>query len=360
MKKLLILCCLSQFMLWSCSQAPEQKEMKSTFVMSDKMLKTTHFATAKNETLLNELQFFGKIAADNNKMIEVFPVVGGNVMKVYVELGDYVTKNQLLATIRSTEVAGYEKDLDDAKNDLIVARNNLKVAQEMYDGKLNTERDVIEAKSTYEKAQSQLNRVEETYRIYNIRKGAIYEVRAPINGFVIEKKVNENMLLRSDKTDNIFDIAEIDDVWALANVNESDIAQVQIGQNAAVTTISYPDRIFSGKVDKLFNFIDPETKAMKVRIKLQNQDFLLKPEMRATIKISFQENEKMIAVPSSSLVFDKSKNFVMVFHNRNEIITRQVEVFRQVGEKVFISSGLAPGEKILTTNQLLIYDALND
>lgn len=361
MKKLLILCCLSQFMMSSCSETPpEQKEMKSTFVMSDKMLKTTHFATAKNETLLNELQFFGKITADNNKMIEVFPVVGGNVMKVYVELGDYVTKNQLLATIRSTEVAGYEKDLDDAKNDLIVARNNLKVAQEMYEGKLNTERDVIEAKSNYEKAQSQLNRVEETYRIYNIRKGAIYEVRAPINGFVIEKKINEDMLLRSDKTDNIFDIAEINDVWALANVNESDIAQVQMGQNAAVTTISYPDKIFSGKVDKIFNFIDPETKAMKVRIKLQNHDFLLKPEMRATIKLSFEENEKMIAIPASALVFDKSKNFVMVFHNRNDIITRQVEVFRQVGEKVFISTGLSPGEKILTTNQLLIYDALND
>jgi cobalt-zinc-cadmium efflux system membrane fusion protein len=168
------------------------------------------------------------------------------------------------------------------------------------------------------------------------------------------------MLLRSDKTDNIFDIAEINDVWAIANINEGDIAQVQMDQKADVTTLSYPDRIFEGKVDKIYNMIDPETQAMKVRIKLNNEGFLLKPEMRATIKISYKENEKMIAIPSDALVFDKSKNFVMIFKSRNNIETRQVEVFRQVGDVTFIQSGLKIGEQVLTSNQLLVYDALND
>ena len=52
-----------------------------------------------------------------------------------------------------------------------------------------------------------------------------------------------------------------------------------LATSAAVTTLSYPDKVFSGKVDKIFNIIDPETKAMKVRVKLSNPDFLLKPEM---------------------------------------------------------------------------------
>jgi len=282
------------------------------------------------------------------------------VTKVYVELGDYVKKGQLLASIRSTEVAGYEKDLEDAKNDVIVKKNNYKVIQELFEGKLNAERDVVEAKSEYEKALSQLNRVQETYQIYNMNKGAIYEVRAPMNGFIIEKKINQDMLLRNDRTDNIFDIAEINEVWAVANINESDINNIKVGVDAEVTTLSYPNKIFTGKLDKLFNIIDPETKAMKAIIKLNNPGFILKPEMSATIKLSYNESKQMIAIPSNAVIFDKSKNYVMVFKDRTNIETRQVEVFRQVGGIAYITNGLKNGEKIMTNNQLLVYDALND
>jgi cobalt-zinc-cadmium efflux system membrane fusion protein len=351
---------ISIALLFSCKKDVQKAEIKETFVMSEKMLASTVIAEAKNEPVRNELNFFGKITADNNKMVDVFPVVGGNVTKVYVELGDYVKKGQLLATIRSTEVAGFEKELDDANNDLLVAKNNLKVAQELFDGKLNTERDVLEAKSHVDKATSQLNRLHEIYRIYNIKSHAIYEVRSPLNGFVIQKNINQDMLLRSDKSDNIFDIAEINDVWAIANVNESDIGQVKLGIDAEVTTLSYPDRIFYGKVDKIYNVIDPETKAMNARIKLKNDDFLLKPQMRATIKLLYQEDKKLIAVPSSAIIFDKSKNFVMVFKDKRNIETRQVEIYRRVGDITYLSSGLKEAEKVLVKNQLLVYDALND
>jgi membrane fusion protein, heavy metal efflux system len=352
---------LAVMLLLSACHSPKPKpEEQSSFVLSPKMSATTTTSIATEVPLRNELSFYGKITADANKMIEIFPVVGGNVTKVLVELGDYVEKGQLLATIRSTEVAGFEKEMDDANNELIVAKNNLKVTQEMFDGKLNAERDVIEAKSQLEKANAQLQRIRETYQIYNIRKGATYEVHAPISGYVIQKNINEGMLLRSDKTDNIFDIADIKDVWAIANVNESDIDQVRLGIDASVATLSYPDRIYRGKVDKIFNVIDPETKAMKVRIKLDNTDNTLKPEMRASIKLSFAEDRRMIAVPAKAIVFDKSKYFVMIFKDRNNIETRQVEVYRQVGDTSYISEGLKTGEKVMTTNQLLVYDALND
>lgn len=353
---------VSAFLLLLVSCVPQEKkgEEKETFVMSDKMLATSKTEAAKIERVKNQLNFYGKITADNNKMIEVFPVVGGNVARVYVELGDYVQKGQLLATIKSTEVAGFDKELDDANNDLIIATNRLKVAKELFEGKLVTEREVIEAKGELEKAQSQLNRIQETFKIYNIKAGAIYEVRSPLSGFVIQKSINEGMLLRSDKSDNIFDIAQIDDVWAIANINESDIAQVKLGIDAEITTLSYPDKVFIGKVDKIYNIIDPETKAMKARVKLQNENFMLKPDMRATIKLSYIENKELPAIPSAAIIFDKSKNYVMIFKDRNNIETRQVEVFRKVGEITYISAGISAGERVLTSNQLLVYDALND
>jgi len=359
MKQILLAIIIFPF-IFGCESHKAPEEIKETFVLSDKMLTTTKTANASLQPLKNELNFYGKITADNNKMIEIYPVVGGSVTKVYIELGDYVKKGQLLATIRSTEVASYEKELEDAKNDAVVAKNNLKVAQELYEGKLSAERDVIEAKSILEKAKSQLHRIEETYKIYNIKGGATFDVRSPLNGFIVQKKINQDMLLRNDRSDNIFDIAEIDNVWAIANVNESDINQVKLGNDAAISTLSYPDKKFNGKVDKIFNIMDPETKTMKVRIKLTNPDYLLKPEMRTTIKVSYTEDSSMISIHSSAVIFDKSKSFVMIFKDRNNIETRQIEVFRQVGDVTFISSGIKEGEIVITQNQLLIYDALND
>jgi membrane fusion protein, heavy metal efflux system len=347
-------------LLSGCAEKKVVKETVEVFKMTDTMVKTTTTASVQMIPLKNQLNFYGKITADNNKLIEVFPIVGGNVIKVNVELGDYVNKGQILAIIRSTEVADFEKQFFDAKNDLLVAKNNLKVTQELFEGKLNSEREVIEAKSQVEKAASQLNRMEETYKVYNIKAGSLYEVKAPISGFVIEKHINSDMLLRSDKTDNIFDIAQINEVWAIANVNESDINQVKLGENASITTLSDPDKIHYGKVDKIFNIIDPETKAMKVRIILKNPNYLLKPEMRATIKLSYTEGKSMLAIPSDAVIFDKSKNYVMIFHDKNNIETRQVEVYRQVDNMTYISSGLKVDEKVINHNQLLIYDAIND
>ena len=356
-----VLVVVSVFMVASCkSHKTDSNAETQTFVLSDTMLKSTTFSRANMENVKNELEFYGKIAADNNKLIEIYPMVGGSVMKVYVELGDHVEKGQLLATIRSTEVASFEKDLNDAKNDVVVAKNNLKAIQELYEGKLNTERDVITAKSELDKAQSQLSRVQETYKIYSLKAGAIYEVRSPISGFILQKDINQDMLLRSDHTNNIFDIADINEVWALANVSESDIQEVGLGFDACVTTMSYPDKEFHGKIDKIFNVIDPETKAMTVRIKLQNPEYLLKPEMKTSVKISYKQKEQMVSVPSSAIIFDKSQYYVMVYKDRFNIETRKVDVFRQLSDVTFIKSGIKVGDSVITHNQLLIYDALND
>jgi len=358
--KLIIGIAIVSLSIAGCKNDVENPQTNITFALSDNMLKTTTTAVAQTQPVKNELSFYGKIMADNNKMIDVYPLVGGNVIKVNVELGDYVKKGQILATIKSTDIADFEKQSLDAKSDLLVAKNSLKVAQELFDGKLNSESDVLQAKSEVNKAQSQLSKVQETYKIYNIKAGSIYEVTAPISGFIIQKSINQDMLLRNDRSENIFDIAEISEVWAMANINEIDINKVKLGIDADVTTISYPDQVFKGKVDKIFNVIDPETKAMQARIKLKNPGFLLKPDMNANIKLSFKEDKSMIAVPSDAIVFDKSKNFVMVFKDRNNIETRQVEVYRVVGATTYISSGLEENEKVITNNQLFIYRALNE
>jgi cobalt-zinc-cadmium efflux system membrane fusion protein len=330
------------------------------FSMSDTMMRRCEFATVEMLDVKNELTLFGKIAADNSRQAHIYPIMSGSVSDIPVELGDYVKQGQVLATIQSSEVADFQRQLLDAQADVAVAEKNLQVSKDLYQGKINSERDVNTAEKGLEKANAELSRIQEVYSIYHLKKGSSYNIVAPISGFIVFKDITQNEQLRSDKSDIIFSIAQIEEVWVLANVNESNIANVAVGYQAEVSTISYPDKIFLGKVDRIFNVIDPETKAMKIMIRIQNPDLLLKPEMNATVILKHSEKRSMLAVPSSAVIFDKSKNWIMVFKDRNNIDTRQIEVYRQLGDVTYISGGLKEGEKVISKNGLMIYDALND
>lgn len=339
-------------------------EDKSTpaqgFSMSDTMMSRCQFTKVISDTVKSELTLFGKVQADNNKLAHVYPIVGGNVIKINVELGDYVHQGDILAVVQSSEVAELQKEKLHAINDLAIAEKNYEVAKDLYAGKLNSEKDMIAAEKELQKAKAEVQRMNEVYKIYHLKDGSTYNIIAPLSGFIVSKNINQNEQLRADNSEMLFSIAEIKDVWIIANVNESDINRVKLGYDASVHTISFPDRKFNGKIDKIFNAIDPETKAMKVRIKIPNDELILKPEMNATVVLHFKENHKMIAIPSSSVIFDKSKNWVMVFKDRTHIETRQVDIAKELKEVTYIRAGLKEGETIISKNGLLIYDALND
>jgi len=257
-------------------------------------------------------------------------------------------------------VAEFRKEKLDAMNDLAMSEKNLQVARDLYQGKLNSEKDVIAAERELEKSKAELARINEIYTIYKLEKGSEYVIYAPISGFVVTKKINQNEQIRTDDPEPLFAIAEINEVWALANVNESDISKVKVGFDVKISTLAFPDNDYSGKIDKIFNAIDPETKSMKVRVKIPNSDFKLKPFMNCTFNITYSENRNMTAVPSSAVIFDKSKYWIMVFKDRYNIETRKVEVYRQLGDVAYISFGVKEGERVISQNAMLIYDALND
>lgn len=330
------------------------------FCLTDTLTHQLMLDTVKKQTVLNELRLSGKVTFNEDKIVKVYPLVGGNVEDLKVELGDYVQKGQVLAVIRSSEIAEFENQLITAQSNLIVAQKNLDVAEDMYQSGLSSAKDVVTARKELQKAESELKRIQEVLHIYGVGKKSIHTVKSPISGFIVEKNVMENMQFRADNMDNLFTISNVDEVWTVANVFESDISKVKLGYEAEMTTLSYPDQVFKGKVDKIFNALDPESRVMKIRIRMQNKDFLLKPEMFANVVIRYSEDKQMLQIPSENVIFDKNKHFVMLYHSKCNIETRQIEPYRMVGSRAYIQSGLQEGEKVLSRNKLLVYDALND
>lgn len=344
--------------VFSCGKK-EAQEDNEKFVLSKEMFKKIDFANAEYSPLIYELKTFGKVTTDPNNTVEVFPAIGGKVSSISAQLGDYVNKGQILAVLQSTEVAGYKKELLDAQADLVNAEKGLQVANDMYKGKLATDKDVLAAKKEVENAKSEIQRIKQLYSIYNLGSNNTYYIKAPISGFISEKNITPDMLIRSDRTENLFTVSKINTVWVMANISESNISQIKVGCEADIQTLSYPDKIIQGKVDRIFNMINPETKSMQARIQLSNEGYVLKPEMNATVTLKVRQNKDMLSVPSSSIIFDNDKNYVLVYYINNNIEARSVDVYQQNKQVAYIQSGLKPGDKVITKNALLVYRALS-
>ncbi len=354
----LIFC--SFFYLFSCKEKKEKKDENGPVEISDSLIKNMTVGSARITRVRGEIKLAGKIVADQSKQLEIYPLVGGIVKMVNVELGDYVEKDHVLAIIKSGEVAEFEKQFVDAKSNYEVAKKNIQVAEDMFASKLMSERDYLGAKQEFKKSEGELNKATEFQKIYSVNNQSEYIVKAPISGFVTEKKINKDMQIRPDNSENIFTVSQLNAVWVLANVYETDIDKVKENDTVGVTTIVYPDKVYKATIDKVYNVLDPLTRVMKIRIKLDNPDYLLKPEMYANVVVNYAEPESMITIASSAVVFDNSNNYVLIYDNKKKFRVQKIDLFKTIGSRAYIKSGLKEGDKIVTTNQLLIYNALTN
>ena len=336
----------------SASDDPEKTDKPVDLLASAK------FDTAKLVAVTNEINLTGKITFNQDKVVKVFPLVGGHIEAVQSDLGSYVQKGQTLAIIRSGEMADVEQETVSARGQLAVAQKNSQVTEDLATSGLASQRDLIAAREQLQAAKGELNRVTERRSILGGNGSSVYIVKAPVSGYVVEKTAAPGMELRSDDPENLFTISNLDHVWVMANVYESDVANVHEGDQARITTLSYPDHPYQGKIDKVFNVLDPDSKTEKVRITLLNADRTLKPEMFANVSVQYPGKDRRVAIPAKAIVFANSRNFVVVANAQNQPVVREVNPFKTIGSTTYLNGGVQAGERVVTQNQLLIYNAL--
>jgi cobalt-zinc-cadmium efflux system membrane fusion protein len=132
-----------------------------------------------------------------------------------------------------------------------------------------------------------------------------------------------------------------------------------MGDHVDITTLSYPGKIFKGRVDKIMNVLDPTNKVMKVRVSLDNSDYSLKPQMFASVTVTNPENKESICISSHALIFDHSQYYVLVFNSKDDVRITPVQVISSNGDKTFIAAGVTEGQRLISSQAILIYDALN-
>jgi len=346
--------------LSGCSSGVETPSAeKEKFVLPDSLARTIRIDSVVNSRVVTSITLTGKVTFNEDNVAKIYPLVSGTISDIRVMLGDYVGKGQTLALIRSGEMAGYSNDLVTAETNVNVAKKNLDATRDMYKSGLASARDSIAAQAAYDQSAAALRKAQQVLQLNGGNLNGQYEVKTPISGFVVEKQATNNMALRPDNSSNLFTISDLKNVWVIANVYESSISIIKTGDSVNVSTLSYPGKIFKGKVDKIMNVLDPTNKVMKVRIVLANPGYQLKPEMFANVMLNNTENQRMLCIPSTALIFDHSQYYVLVYKSPSDITIRAVQVESTIGDKTYISGGLSEGEKVIGTQALLIYQELN-
>jgi len=355
----LALLTISYVTLLGCGSSENKPAERQAYVIPDSLFKTLAIDTVTKTQLDNSITFSGKVAFNDDNVVNVFPMVSGVIQDIKVMLGDYVSAGQTLAVIKSAEMAQMSSDLLNAETNLRLAEKTLDKTKDMYKSGLASLTDSLSAEVSVQQAKAELTRVHRVLKINGDNKEGDYVIKAPVSGFIVQKLVTNNTAIRVDNSTNLFTISDLKNVWVLANVYESNIGNVHLNDPVEVTTLSYPGRIYKGKVDKVFNVLDPTNKVMRLRVVLDNPDYALKPEMFANISISSTENKQVLAIPTSALIFDHSQYYVLLVKSPKDVEIAPVKVINKVGDKTYIESGVTEGSKIIGSQTILIYDALN-
>jgi cobalt-zinc-cadmium efflux system membrane fusion protein len=369
MKSLLIIVRIAVFIpafvllgisMQSCNGGKKQAaEETRKYMIPDTLMKTLDLDTVKTIPLVNSITFTGMVDFNQDNQVNIFPLVSGNATDIKVQLGDYVSTGQALATIKSMEMAGYSNNLVVAETNVTTTKKQLDAANDLFKSGLASSLDVSVAQTNYDQAVAQLEMAKRVLKINGDSKLGEWIVKAPVSGFIVQKNITNGTTIRTDNSNAIFTISDLRNVWVWANVYESNIGNIHMGDEVSVTTVSYPGRIFRGRVDKILNALDPATKVMKVRIIVPNEKYELKPQMFASIIIANPENSLALSVSSKALIYDNSRYYVLVYHGHGDASITPVDVLNTLGDRIYIKSGVKDGDRVISSQAIQIYGELN-
>ena len=182
--------------------------------------------------------------------------------------------------------------------------------------------------------------------------GRPLELKAPINGIIIERKASMGELVGKEK--EIFTISDPADLWVIAEIKERDIGAVKTGQDASFTVLAFPGEMFHGKLVRIGNQVEPESRTLEVRIEVNNTDGRLKPGMFADVEITTTVFQDIIVIPDTALQTDEDNQIVFVALEGNKFQKRAVKIGLEPRGRAQVVEGLKAGEKIVTEGSFIL------
>jgi cobalt-zinc-cadmium efflux system membrane fusion protein len=312
---------------------------------------------AQTTTIHRRVTAPASVEADPARYAKILPPLNGRVLQLFVHPGDSVTKGQELLAIDAPDFVGAQTDYAKARSVLAQTERALIRQEDLAAHGIIGQRDVDQARTDRDTAQSDFNRTKDRLRLLGMdpektQLGAPLIVRSPVTGKVLDV-LTATGEFRNDPTAPLMTVADLSDIWVTANVQEKDIHYVHRGDPAVATFAAYPTESFQGKVLFVADVLDPDTRTAKVRIAYPNKDGRLRPAMFANVVLKTWDTQEL-TVPTTALVMsgDRTTVFVQVAPNTYE--QRPVVAGEQHGDRTIVKSGVQVGEKVLLREGALL------
>src|SRR5215831_4022010 len=313
--------------------------------------------TAKMTTFTRTVAAPASVEADPARYARILPPLNGRVLELYVHPGDAVKKGQELLAIDAPDFVGAQTDYARTRGLLAQAERNLTRQEDLAGHGIVGQRDVDQARTDRDSAQSDFNRSKQRLLQLGMdpdrtQLGAPLIVRSPLRGKVLDVTTATGEF-RNDPTAPLMTVADLSDIWVTANVQEKDIHYVHRGDPATASFGAYPSETFRGKVLFVADVLDPDTRTAKVRIAYPNTDGRLRPAMFATVTLKTWDTQEL-TVPTTALVLIGEHTTVFVEVAANTYEQRKVTTGEQQAGRTIIKSGVAVGDKVLIREGALL------
>jgi cobalt-zinc-cadmium efflux system membrane fusion protein len=306
------------------------------------------------------------IEPDPRKVARVTPRIRARVVRLIADPGARVKPGQPLVLLSSIELGQAKTEYLKARSLSEIAHQHLTREESLYQRKIASMKDVLEARAAYDTAFAQYQAARETLsllippaEVARVSWSAAghslseFALTSPIEGTLVKRDLIVGQIVNGDA--EVITVINLDRVWVLAHIFEHDLAGLTAGASARIKVEAWPDQSFEGVVSYLGDTVDPVTRTVQARIDVPNPGHRLKPGMFAHAEIQTDGGEReVLAAPSSAIYNLNGGKAVFVQTQPNVFRVRPVVVGAVGHEQVEILSGLSSGDRVATRGGLVL------
>jgi cobalt-zinc-cadmium efflux system membrane fusion protein len=311
----------------------------------------------------------GKIEANPNRVSKVVLPVTGRITSVLVKTGDAVRKDQPLLTIQSPDAdaamstfLSAQAAVTQAKAGLVKVQSDFDRSSDLFEHNAVAKKEVVSAesalaqgKAAVEQANASLEQAQRRLAVLGLTPGDVKQevvLRSPLAGKVLELSVVPGEF-RNDTSASLMTIADLSTVWVTSQVPETYIRFVQVGERVEISLVAYPGETFSGRVSRIADTVDSQTRTVKVQAEMENPHGRFRPEMYGSIH-HIESTVTIPVIPAAAVVQDGDRTLVFVEDTPGHFTERSVSIGKRAGNLVRVLNGVKPGDSIVVDGVMLL------
>jgi RND family efflux transporter MFP subunit len=329
------------------SAAPQSDSPLAPIQLSPQRMQSigVKIGTVESKVIDDEIRSYGNVAANERRLAYVQTRFAGWIRQVYADAaGDYIEKGQKLFTIYSPDLVASEQEYVLAKKNAVALQRS--AVSGVADGAASLIAASRARLQQFDIPESELKKLDTAGEVITD-----LTFNSPVSGYITERNALPNTYAQPET--KLYTIADLSDVWVLAQIFQNDAGRIKPGDPAEVTLDAYPGQVFRGTVDYLLPQLDMATRTLPVRLVFPNPGLKLRPGMYVNVSVKLPLGRQFV-VPDSAVFHSGMQNLIFTYAGQGNIAPQEVELGPHVGDEFVIAKGAKSGEQIVTSANFLI------